>query len=126
MTKDTPPGWEYSVAVFHGLNLSAFLVIFFAYTWMYKRIKASTKASRGKSKNEMTAARMMMLIVLTDFCCWFPVNVMGMLHLHIKQLTLSCVPYLIYSANTWILFCYHGPYSLEYSTVNIVNLQTIF
>ena len=28
-------------------------------------------------KRELAAARKMTLIVLTDFCCWFPINIMG-------------------------------------------------
>ncbi|ELT91079.1 hypothetical protein CAPTEDRAFT_74096, partial [Capitella teleta] len=77
ITRESPPGWQYSVAVCHGLNLLAFLFIFFAYGYMYTRIKSSSKAVGNKRSQEMTIARKMTLIVLTDFCCWFPINIMG-------------------------------------------------
>ena len=83
ITKDTPPGWEYSVAIFHVLNLCAFLVIVTAYGYMYGQIKTSIKATRGNSGQELATARKMALIVLTDFCCWFPINVMGKIILDI-------------------------------------------
>ena len=77
ITNETPPGWEYSVAIYHGLNLSAFVFIFFAYGYMYIQIKTSSEAAGSRAGSEMAAARKMALIVLTDFCCWFPINIMG-------------------------------------------------
>ncbi|ELT87363.1 hypothetical protein CAPTEDRAFT_115613 [Capitella teleta] len=77
ITRESPPGWQYSVAVCHGLNLLAFLFILLAYGYMYTRIKSSSKAAGNKGSHEMTIARKMTLIVLTDFCCWFPINTMG-------------------------------------------------
>ena len=93
ITNDTPPGWQYSVAIFHGLNLSAFLFIFFAYGYMYTHIKATTKAAGTLTGSEIAAARKMTVIVLTDFCCWFPINVMGknisvnLLHVRCQYIT---------------------------------------
>ena len=77
ITRETPPGWEYSVAVTHGLNFLVFLFIFIAYGYMYIKIKSSSKASGSKTNKELAIARKMTLIVLTDFCCWFPINIMG-------------------------------------------------
>ena len=73
ITEEATPGWEYSVAIFHGLNLLSFMLIFVAYSTMRHKI------SQGmlNKKKEKTVTQRMMLIVLTDFCCWVPINVMG-------------------------------------------------
>ena len=78
ITGETPPGWEYSVAIFHGLNLTIFMIIFLSYSYMYKVIRGSMKASgRGQGKRDIALARNITLIVLTDFICWVPINIMG-------------------------------------------------
>ena len=73
ITEEVTPGWEYSVAVFHGLNLLSFMLIFLGYACMHRTIK------RGmlNKKREATVTRRMALIVFTDFCCWVPINIMG-------------------------------------------------
>jgi hypothetical protein len=83
LTPDPAPGWEYSVAVFLGLNLVAFVIIAVLYTWMYIIIKRSVdmmknKTSRKKGENkELVVARKMALIILTDFVCWMPIIILG-------------------------------------------------
>lgn len=78
ITQETPPGWQYSVFVFHGLNLCSFIFIFLAYSYMYSIIKASgAELGNDQKQREMAAARKMTIIVLTDFCCWVPINIMG-------------------------------------------------
>ena len=82
ITGETPPGWEYSVAIFHGLNFTIFMmifmIIFLSYSYMYKVIRGSMKASgRGQGKRDIALARNITLIVLTDFICWVPINIMG-------------------------------------------------
>lgn len=78
ITNEETPGWEYSFAIFHGLNLAVFLFIFVAYAYMYKIIRSSSAITAGEQKKrEMAAARKMTLIVVTDFCCWVPINIMG-------------------------------------------------
>ena len=84
ITREMPSGWEYSVAVFHGLNFSAFLFIFFAYGYMYLKVRSSSRTVGSRANRELAIARKMTLIVLTDFCCWFPINVMGTLLLQIR------------------------------------------
>ncbi len=73
ITEETTPGWEYSVAVFHGLNLFTFMFIFVAYAYMHNTIKHGML----NKKREMTVTRRMAIIVFTDFCCWMPINIMG-------------------------------------------------
>ena len=78
ITQEATPGWEYSVAVFHGLNFFTFIFIFVAYSYMYSVIRGlESAASAQQKKREMTAARKMTLIVVTDFMCWVPINIMG-------------------------------------------------
>ncbi|XP_064630861.1 G-protein coupled receptor GRL101-like [Lineus longissimus] len=84
LTSEPAPGWEYSVAIFLGLNLDAFMIIAVLYTWMYVIIKRSVdmmkhKTSRKKGENkELVVARKMALIILTDFACWMPIIILGL------------------------------------------------
>ncbi|XP_064630867.1 G-protein coupled receptor GRL101-like [Lineus longissimus] len=79
-----PFSWEYSVAIFLGLNLVEFMIIAVLYTWMYVIIKRSAdvikhKTSRKKGENkELVVARKMALIILTDFACWMPIIILGL------------------------------------------------
>ena len=73
ITDEATPGWEYSVAVFHVLNLTCFLFIFVAYLIIHRRIKQGMM----EKKKENAAFKRMALIVFTDFCCWVPINIMG-------------------------------------------------
>ena len=78
LTDEAVPGWEYSVAIFHMLNFTTFMFIFLAYGYIYNFIKESSKlAGGGQRKRELTVARKMTLIVVTDFLCWVPINIMG-------------------------------------------------
>ncbi|XP_064619008.1 G-protein coupled receptor GRL101-like [Lineus longissimus] len=82
ITRETPPGWEYSVAIFHGLNFAAFLYIAFAYGSMFIVIRETGSAAGAKEKQaEIAAAKKMILVVLTDFLCWVPINIMGFIAL---------------------------------------------
>ena len=73
ITDEVTPGWEYSVAIFHVLNLSCFLFIFAAYLVIHRRIKQGMM----EKKTEQAAFKRMAVIVFTDFCCWVPLNIMG-------------------------------------------------
>ena len=77
LTDEPLAGWEYSVFVLLGLNLSSFVLIMVCYVWMYIVIKKSAKASGSKNNNEMAVARKMALIILSDFCCWMPICILG-------------------------------------------------
>ncbi|KAL4238889.1 hypothetical protein ACF0H5_003596 [Mactra antiquata] len=87
LTRDRPPGWLYSVIVFIGVNFVTFIVIAFGQMSIYLEIKAvSSKISKkrsGRSKanrrRELLIARNLLMVVATDFFCWFPVGCMGML-----------------------------------------------
>ncbi|CAH3182387.1 unnamed protein product, partial [Porites lobata] len=82
-------GWEYSVAIFIALNLAAFLFIMTAYIAIIfkvfksqRRIKAHGESKINNSLNRESAlARRVFAIILTDFCCWIPVIILGILAL---------------------------------------------
>ncbi|XP_014664050.1 PREDICTED: G-protein coupled receptor GRL101-like [Priapulus caudatus] len=84
LTAEVHPGWEYSVALFLCLNFIAFVVIIVSYVYMYVTITKTTRAvqriSSQKSK-ELSVGRQMALLVLSNFCCWAPIIIMGLLAL---------------------------------------------
>ena len=79
LTNENPPGWEYSTIVFIGFNFLGFVVIALEYIIMYVAINKSSAKSGGslQRRPQITIARKMMIIVLTDFLCWLPIIVMG-------------------------------------------------
>ena len=82
LSSDRPSGWEYSVSFFIGMNFAAFMFIFFAYAAMFWKMKRSSSASKSKNvRKEAAMARKVFFIILTDFCCWMPVIIMGILSL---------------------------------------------
>ena len=83
LTNEYAPGWQFSVAIFHGLNFMSFVFIFLSYAYMYKVVvdsQSSTGKQMGKaraSEAEVKLARRITLVVATDFLCWVPINIMG-------------------------------------------------
>ena len=82
------PGSQYATAVFIGLNSAIFVLIAAGQTAIYiARWRSSAQVAaamtgeqaRRRFTADMAIARQLSLIVMTDFCCWFPVCVMGML-----------------------------------------------
>jgi hypothetical protein len=71
-------GWEYATALFVGFNFVGFMVIGIGYTIMYFSINKTMSLARGiERKKQITLAKNMMIIVLTDFVCWLPIIGMG-------------------------------------------------
>lgn len=82
LSGDRLPGWEYSVAIFIGLNFVAFTFILVAYIVMFWEVKSVGKSARSNNAStESAMARRIAFIVVTDFCCWMPVIVIGILSL---------------------------------------------
>ncbi len=82
ITPEKPSGWEYSVFVFLALNAVSFLLIFVSYVWMFMVARETRAAARSpQMKTERAMARRMTLIVLTDFCCWVPIILLGVVSL---------------------------------------------
>ena len=94
LSTDKPSGWEYSVAMFVGLNFTLVLFVVVAYTMIiYKscasnrrmaqqgtererRMKAKSRAA--DLRREASLAKRVFFIVLTDCVCWMPIVVIGM------------------------------------------------
>ena len=82
LSNDRPPGWEYSVSIFIGFNLAAFLFISLSYVAIFLSAVKSSSAIRSTNvKRESTLAKRVAFIILTDFCCWMPVIIVGILSL---------------------------------------------
>lgn len=74
--------WQYSIALFLGVNLISFFVIAICYIAIFIRVRLSAReVGRQKSKaaDEVKLAMKMSLIVGTDFCCWMPIIILGIL-----------------------------------------------
>lgn len=72
------PGWIYSACVFIGLNFVAFIFIAFGQYSIYRKIKeVSVMSNQDRGSQDMEVAKRLLLIVSTDFLCWFPVGIMS-------------------------------------------------
>ncbi|XP_072015504.1 LOW QUALITY PROTEIN: G-protein coupled receptor GRL101-like [Amphiura filiformis] len=80
-TVRTEPGMYLSIAVFLGLNLLCFLAIAYCYIVIFITAqKTSRRASRRREKEEeIRMAAKMSVIVVTDFLCWMPIIIIGIL-----------------------------------------------
>ncbi|XP_072030434.1 CUB and sushi domain-containing protein 1-like [Amphiura filiformis] len=96
VARDTKPAWYFSIAIFLGVNLACFLSIMVFYIAIFVRLKQSAKrVRRGKShRDEKRMAIKMAVVVGTDFLCWMPVILMGLL----SQTGLVVIPL---EAYTW-------------------------
>ncbi|XP_072017296.1 G-protein coupled receptor GRL101-like [Amphiura filiformis] len=75
------PAWYYSIAIFLGINLVCFLGIFVCYVVMFIAVKMSRKEvqQNNSQRDDIRIAIKMGAIVGTDFICWMPVIIMGIL-----------------------------------------------
>lgn len=80
LSSEQPAGWEYSVAMFMVFNGAAFLIILVAYAAIFIKVKRSAKRVQSSREPSSLGTRIL-FIVLTDFCCWMPVIVLGILSL---------------------------------------------
>ena len=81
LTSDRPPGWEYSVMLYLGVNFISFLIICFCYLNIYCTVSRTSKRIRRNKKRaaEIKMAARMAFIVATDFTCWMPIFIMAIL-----------------------------------------------
>ena len=82
-----PPGWEYSVAIFTGLNFLLTIFMIVAYVTIFLKSYLSDRRllhqgtsteikARAKSftaETETTLAKRFAFIILTDCACWMPI-----------------------------------------------------
>ncbi|KAM6440871.1 relaxin receptor 1 isoform 1-T1 [Liasis olivaceus] len=74
----------YSVIIFLGINLVAFIIIVFSYGSMFYSIHQTAVTSvevQNHVKQEMTLAKRFFFIVFTDALCWIPIFTLKLLSL---------------------------------------------
>ena len=82
LSSERQAGWEYAVGIFIGLNFASFVYILAAYIVMFFTVKRVSKQVRSTNMNrESQMAKRMVFIILTDFLCWMPVIIIGILSL---------------------------------------------
>ena len=80
LSEDRMAGWEYAAGIFIGLNFVSFVYILVAYIVMFITVRNSSNKVRSTNlKRESQMARRMSFIILTDFLCWMPVILIGLL-----------------------------------------------
>ncbi|XP_033745630.1 uncharacterized protein LOC117331144 [Pecten maximus] len=80
LTRDKPAGWEYGTAVFIILNFIIFISIAAGQIMIYNEVSTSDMLLKSQRRVQDAAiARSLFLVVFSDFLCWFPLGVMGLL-----------------------------------------------
>nr|XP_054765569.1 G-protein coupled receptor GRL101-like [Lytechinus pictus] len=81
LASGTASTWQFSIAIFLGVNLISFLVVLFCYAAIFVRVRLSREAVGQKNKvaSEVKMALKMFFIVGTDLFCWMPIITMGIL-----------------------------------------------
>ncbi|XP_062991372.1 relaxin receptor 1 [Elgaria multicarinata webbii] len=77
-------GQVYSVIIFLGVNLVAFIIIVFSYGSMFYSVHQTAISAmeiRNHVKKEMTLAKRFFFIVFTDALCWIPIFILKLLSL---------------------------------------------
>ena len=93
LSSNFPAGWEYSVAIFVGINFLLFIFMMVAYIVIFLKSYLSSRrlakqgtarevqARRARSANarrETSLAKRVIFIIITDGICWMPIIVVGM------------------------------------------------
>ena len=74
------PGLFFSIVLFLGINFVCFLVVAVTYTWIFIIVKQSNKrVGISRTNQEIALAKRMGAIIVTDFMCWAPIIVIGIL-----------------------------------------------
>ena len=73
------PQMFFSMAIFFGLNLLCFIIVAICYLQIFITVKKSSRKAGGKSDKEVKLAIKMAVIIWTDFCCWVPICILGIL-----------------------------------------------
>ncbi|XP_071957248.1 G-protein coupled receptor GRL101-like [Antedon mediterranea] len=79
LTRSRWPGWEYAIGIYIAFNGLGFIVIAVSYLTIFFSVKrvGATITSRKRREEQIRRARKCALIVFTNFCCWFPIVLMG-------------------------------------------------
>ncbi|XP_022095897.1 G-protein coupled receptor GRL101-like [Acanthaster planci] len=75
------PSWILSIVLFLGVNLISYLFVLCCYVAIFISFKRTARTVRTEAERdrEIKMAVKMFLIVATDFCCWMPIIIMGIL-----------------------------------------------
>ena len=83
------PGSGYATGVFIGVNSVIFILIATGQVLIYRanlansrRTSLNAEQSKRRYKRDMAVARQLSLVVVTDFLCWFPICIMGLMAQH--------------------------------------------
>nr|KAG5708934.1 hypothetical protein BaRGS_009343 [Batillaria attramentaria] len=80
ITRKSFGGRDYAFAVMIVVNLILFLLIAAGQASIYWSIRANSMSKKTSRKSkEMVVARRLTSIVVSDFLCWFPIGVLGMM-----------------------------------------------
>uniref|UniRef100_A0A8C6WU10 Relaxin family peptide receptor 1 n=1 Tax=Neogobius melanostomus TaxID=47308 RepID=A0A8C6WU10_9GOBI len=96
----------YSIVIFLGLNLVAFLIIVLSYASMFYNIQRTgtqTTMYSNHIKKEVTIAKRFFSIVITDSLCWIPIfilKILSLLHVDIPGTICSWVVIFILPINS--------------------------
>ncbi|XP_053373490.1 uncharacterized protein LOC123531432 isoform X2 [Mercenaria mercenaria] len=84
LTRDKPPGWMYSVIIFVGLNFCTFVLVAVGQLSIFMELRkanSSIRKTQRARRTDLKVARNLILVATTDFLCWFPIGVMGLMAL---------------------------------------------
>ena len=81
VAQGSKPTWIYSIVLFLGVNFLCFMVVIWCYIAIFVSVRNTAKSVRvaAHRKREVKMAIKMAFIVGTDFACWMPVIIMGIL-----------------------------------------------
>ena len=79
-TNERFQGYDYSFSVMILLNFVLFLLIAVGQAFIYWSVRSNSLSSSKKTgSRDATIARRLTTIVLSDFLCWFPIGLLGVL-----------------------------------------------
>ena len=81
ITRRAFPGQRYSFGIIIVMNFGLFLLIAAGQMFIYLSIRSNTMSSADTTKKSMdlTIARRLITIAVSDFLCWFPIGILGIL-----------------------------------------------
>ncbi|XP_033745945.1 uncharacterized protein LOC117331366 [Pecten maximus] len=82
LTREWPAGWEYGTAIFILVNFIIFICIAIGQILIYREVSGTHELIKSQRRSQDAAiARSLFLVVFSDFLCWFPLGIMGIMAL---------------------------------------------
>ncbi|KAH9488178.1 hypothetical protein Btru_064860 [Bulinus truncatus] len=80
ITRSFFPGYDYAFAILIVFNMIVFILVAVGQLLIYLsvRLKKHPKVSKVRVRQDTAIAKRLILVVLTDCLCWFPITVMGL------------------------------------------------